>query len=72
VTVRDTYPALGGGTHRQPAARLAAALTRSDGREGGILCICGADRAGDLKRHLRDRGMDVRYWDNGTPEPPLR
>ena len=72
VTVRDTYPALGGGTHRQPASRLAAALRRTDGREGGILCVTAAADAPELERRLRDRGMDIRYWDNGTPEPTLR
>ena len=72
VTVRDTYPVLGGGTHRQPASRLAAALNRKDGREGGILCVTTAADAAGLERRLRDRGMDIRYWDNGTPEPTLR
>jgi hypothetical protein len=72
VTVRDTYPALGGGTHRQPASRFAAALRRTDGREGGILCVTAAVDAPALERRLRDRGMDIRYWDNGTPEPTLR
>lgn len=71
VTVRDTYPALGGGTHRQPAARLAQALRRTDGRAGGILCVCEAGRAAEVERRLRARGMDIRYWDNGTPDPPL-
>jgi hypothetical protein len=72
VTVRDTYPALGGGTNRQPASRLAHALRRTDGREGGILCVTAAADAPELAAALRDRGMDIRYWDNGTPEPTLR
>ena len=52
VTVRDTYPALGGGVHLQPASRFAAALRRDDGREGGVLCVCDAGRAVGLEREL--------------------
>src|SRR6476646_2422485 len=70
VTVRDTYPALGGGIHIQPASRFAAALRRDDGREGGVLCVCDAGRAAGLERELVSRGLQVRHWDNGTPEPP--
>jgi hypothetical protein len=70
VTVRDTYPALGGGVHLQPASRFAAALRRADGREGGVLCVCDAGRAAGLERDLVARGLQVRHWDNGTPEPP--
>jgi hypothetical protein len=70
VTVRDTYPALGGGVHLQPASRFAAALRRDDGREGGVLCVCNAGRAAGLERDLAARGLQVRHWDNGTPEPP--
>jgi hypothetical protein len=69
VTVRDTYPALGGGVHLQPASRFAAALRRDDGREGGVLCVCDAGRAAGLERDLAARGLQVRHWDNGTPEP---
>jgi hypothetical protein len=70
VTVRDTYPALGGGVHLQPASRFAAALRRDDRREGGVLCVCDAGRAAGLERDLVARGLQVRHWDNGTPEPP--
>ncbi len=70
VTVRDTYPALGGGVHLQPASRFAAALRRDDGRQGGVLCVCDAGRAAGLERELASRGLQVRHWDNGTPEPP--
>jgi hypothetical protein len=69
VTVRDTYPALGGGVHLQPATRFAAALRRDDGRAGGVLCVCDAGRAAGLERDLAGRGLQVRHWDNGTPEP---
>jgi hypothetical protein len=70
VTVRDTYPALGGGVHLQPASRFAAALRRDDGREGGMLCVCDAGRADGLERELAALELQVRHWDNGTPEPP--
>src|SRR6476469_4766690 len=69
VTVRDTYPSLGGGIHMQPASRFAAALRRNDGHEGGVLCVCDADRAAGLEHDLAARGLQVRHWDNGTPEP---
>jgi hypothetical protein len=69
VTVRDTYPALGGGVHLQPASRFAAALRRDDGRAGGVLCVCDAGRVAGLERDLAARGLQVRHWDNGTPEP---
>jgi hypothetical protein len=69
VTVRDTYPALGGGIHMQPASRFAAALRRDDGRDGGVLCVCDADRAAGLEHDLVARGLQVCHWDNGTPEP---
>ncbi|MFL6048393.1 MAG: DUF6885 family protein [Gaiellales bacterium] len=68
VTVRDTYPAIAGGVHLQPASRLAAALRRDDGREGGVLCVCDAGRAAGLERDLAAGGLQVRHWDNGTPE----
>jgi hypothetical protein len=70
VTVRDTYPALAEGVHLQPASRLAAALRRDDGREGGVLCVCHAGQAAGLERDLAAGGLQVRHWDNGTPEPP--
>ena len=68
VTVRDTYPALGGGTHRQPAGRMADALTRGDGREGGVLVVVPAARAEQLRQRLQADGFRVGFWDNGTPD----
>jgi hypothetical protein len=69
VTIRDTYPVLGdAGVHRQPAERLAAALRRSDGREGGVLCVCPAERRAELEADLSGRGFDICHWDNGTPD----
>jgi uncharacterized protein DUF6885 len=70
VTIRDTYPILGrDGVHRQPAERLAAALRRSDGREGGVLCVCSADQRAVVEADLAGRGFDICHWDNGTPDP---
>jgi hypothetical protein len=70
VTIRDTYPVLGrAGVHRQPAERLAAALRRSDGRQGGVLCVCSAERRAGVEADLTGRGFDICHWDNGTPDP---
>jgi hypothetical protein len=67
VVVRDTYAELGrGGYHLQPPARMAAALRRDDGNEGGVLCICPAAEAAALEARLG--GFELRYWDNGSPD----
>jgi hypothetical protein len=69
VVVRDTYSTLGwGGYHVQPPGAVAAALTRGDGHEGGVLCVQLADAAADLRSALSDRGFDLRDWNNGTPD----
>jgi hypothetical protein len=63
VVVRDSYPSLGwDGVHLQPPRALAAALRRGDGREGGVLCVLAAGRAGEVEA----LGLDVGFWDNGT------
>ena len=63
VLVHDSYPSLGwDGVHLQPPRALAAALRRDDGREGGVLCVLAAERAGDVDA----LGFDVEFWDNGT------
>ena len=68
VLVRDTYPTLGwGGYHLQPTE--AFALSRGDGREGGVLCVCESEEAHALRSRLDDAGYELRYWDNGTPDP---
>ncbi|MDQ3865488.1 MAG: hypothetical protein M3304_01480 [Actinomycetota bacterium] len=70
VLVRDTYPTLGwGGYHLQPAEALAAALSRGDGREGGVLCVCEGEEAQVLRSRLEDAAYELRHWDNGTPDP---
>jgi hypothetical protein len=35
-----------------------------------VLCVCDAGRAAGLERDLAASGLQVRHWDNGTPEPP--
>jgi Family of unknown function (DUF6885) len=68
VVVRDTYRELGErGHHLQPPARVAAALRRDDGAEGGVIVVCTASEAERLRSALRDQGFELRGWDNGTP-----
>jgi hypothetical protein len=70
VVVRDTYRELGvNGHHLQPPERVAAALRRDDGHEGGVIVVCAAAAAEALRAQLRDEGLDLRGWDNGTPVP---
>ena len=70
IVVRDTYQELGlAGHHLQPPDRVAAALRRDDGREGGILVVCASAAADDLRGGLRGAGLELRGWDNGTPAP---
>ena len=69
IAVRDTYPSLGwGGYHLQPADRMAAALERGDGKEGGILAVVRADDAPALRAALERAGCSAQLWDNGTPD----
>ena len=69
VIIRDTYPQLGwDGYHLQPAAAVAAALERSDGYEGGVLCACEAPAAEALAGRLGEAGFWLRHWDNGSPD----
>ncbi|HEX2376173.1 MAG TPA: hypothetical protein VHI30_01345 [Gaiellales bacterium] len=70
VVVRDTYQELGlAGHHLQPPDRVAAALRRDDGREGGVLAIAAAAIAGRLRDRLEGEGFELRHWHNGTPDP---
>jgi hypothetical protein len=69
VLVRDTYRELGAdGHHVQPAARAAAALARGDGSEGGLLVVAPPDQAAAAEDRLRGLGLELRHWDNGTPD----
>ncbi len=70
VIVRDSYPNLGwDGHHLQPPEALGAALSRGDGREGGVaLYVSEADRA-EVERAAKEAGFEIGFWDNGTPWP---
>ena len=69
VVVRDTYQELGlGGHHLQPPDRVAAALRRGDGHEGGMLAVLagrGPDRA-------RASSATASSFATGTTEPLIR
>jgi hypothetical protein len=66
VVVHDTYPTLGsGGYHLQPSRVVASALTRDDGREGGIVAVVRANQAGAIEGMARELGLEVAAWDNG-------
>ena len=69
ILLRDTYPQLGwNGHHLQPTGAVAAALGRGDGKEGGVLCVCGANEAEELSSRLRELGFELRLWDNGSAD----
>lgn len=66
VVVHDTYPTLGwGGYHLQPLRAISAALTRQDGREGGILVVASPGQAAAVEAIARELGLEVATWDNG-------
>lgn len=67
VLVHDSYPSLGWkGYHLQPPRAVAGALVRGDGREGGVLAVVPAERAGEMKRLVLRLGLQTGIWDNGT------
>jgi Family of unknown function (DUF6885) len=69
VLVRDSYRSLGwDGHHLQPAEAVARALSRDDGREGGVLVVSAREEADALRGRLTEGGFDLRHWDNGTPD----
>jgi hypothetical protein len=68
VVVRDTYRELGLAAHHvQPPERVASALRRDDGREGGVIAVCAGAAADRLRDGLRVAGLELGGWDNGTP-----
>jgi hypothetical protein len=70
VVVRDTYQELGlAGHHLQPPDRVAAALRRDDGHEGGVLAVAASAAAAALRDRLERDGFELRHWHNGTPDP---
>jgi hypothetical protein len=65
VLVEDSYPSLGWmGRYLQPPAALAAALTRGDGREGGVLAVAASDAAHGIEELAEDLGLRSEIWDN--------
>ena len=65
VVVRDSYPTLGWNAHHvQPPERLARALTRDDGRAGGVLAVVGAGAGAPVRRMARDLSLATELWDN--------
>jgi hypothetical protein len=65
VLVRDSYPTLGwDGVHLQPPAAVAAALTRGDGRGGGVLAVVPPQGVAELERLGCELGLHVKMWDN--------
>ena len=69
VILRDTYRQLGwDGHHLQPAAAVAAALRRDDGKGGGVLCVCESEAAGPLAGGLGEAGFEIGLWDNGSAD----
>jgi hypothetical protein len=65
VLVRDTYPSLGwGGHHLQPPGALAAALTRGDGRGGGIMAVVADGQAGRVRALAGEIGLAIKLWEN--------
>lgn len=67
VAVADTYRSLGwNGWHLQPAERVAAALRRSDGNEGGLLLVVPAAQAAPVTQRMRALGLAQSHWSNGS------
>jgi hypothetical protein len=68
--VADSYRSLGwDGVHLQPPPRLAEALRRGDGADGGMLLVVSETYATIAERQLRNAGLVTALWDNGSPEP---
>ncbi|MEM0235808.1 DUF6885 family protein [Thermofilum sp.] len=66
--IRDSYKNAGYmGYHVQPINRVREALVRDDGREGGILLIVRKEIAKEVENAIKDIGLTVGLWNNGTP-----
>ena len=67
VLVRDSYPSLGWNAHYlQPTDALAAALTRGDGRQGGVLAVVSPSVADAVRAVAEELSLETELWDNGT------
>lgn len=66
--IRDSYKNAGyRGYHLQPLERVREALVRDDGREGGVLLIVRKDIVEEVEREIKELGLVIDLWDNGTP-----
>jgi hypothetical protein len=69
VVVRDSYPTLGWkGHHLQPPRAIAAALTRDDGREGGVLAVVPSGRGEPVRALARELSLQTELWENRNQE----
>jgi hypothetical protein len=65
VLVQDSYPSLGWkGRHLQPAAAVAAALMRGDGRGGGVLAVVAPDAAPTIEQLADELALKNEIWEN--------
>lgn len=69
VVVGDTYRVLGWqGIHLQPIERMAQAFERTGtGQPSGAIVVASPADGPDVERALRDAGLELEVWDNGTP-----
>jgi hypothetical protein len=70
IVIADTYPSLGwGGVHLQPIERVATALRREHlPTDGGALLIVSESRSTSARESLKQAGLTVAVWDNGSPD----
>ncbi|HSO97979.1 MAG TPA: hypothetical protein VLP43_03435 [Solirubrobacteraceae bacterium] len=67
VVVQDSYPTLGwNGTHLQPPGALAAALSRGDGKQGGVLAVSAPELETAVRELVAEVGMSSEMWDNSS------
>jgi hypothetical protein len=66
----DTYRERGYSRYQpQPAELVRRALVRGDGREGGVLLVLPRAHLDAAAAAIRELGLDLRIWGNGSPEP---
>lgn len=71
LAVADSYPQLGeSGRHRQPLPRVATALARERRRTGGLMLVTAAGHRETAGVAVRAAGLEVEWWDNGSPGQP--
>lgn len=65
VVVRDSYPTLGWmGHYLQPPHTIAAALTRGDGREGGVLAVVHPGSVEAVRELAEELSLKTEFWLN--------